>query len=116
MSAEKILRQEKYASLKNLVLICEAMEEYAKEVNQSKEKQKQALIDMMKGDEELGLYKKPQQQSVDDLAKAELVDTIGRHNLTVSQTYKFKFSKKETKLFTEMMIRFANTLNQDKKP
>jgi len=37
MSAEKILRQEKYASLKNLVLICEAMEEYAKEVNQDKD-------------------------------------------------------------------------------
>ena len=48
------------------------------------------------------------------LAKAELIDTIGRHNLTVSQAYKFQFSEKESELFAEMMVRFTNTLQDTK--
>jgi len=71
------------------------------EANQSKEKQKQALIDMMKGDEELGLYKKPQQQSeVEELAKA--LDIYVKQKHTQEECIGFIDGFK------------ANTLNQDK--
>ena len=36
MKAEEIIRKEKYNELKNLVLICEAMEEFAEDYHQHK--------------------------------------------------------------------------------
>lgn len=40
-------------------------------------------------------------------AKAKLIDTIGRYNLTVNNVAKFQFNDRETELFAIMMIEFA---------
>jgi hypothetical protein len=70
------------------------------EANQSKEKQKQALIDMMKGDEELGLYKKPQQQSVEELiadVTSNMKDRlmIDTAKMCLRAGYKFALNQKQ---------------------
>lgn len=49
-----------------------------------------------------------------ELAKAELIDTIGRYNLTVNNVAKMQFNKRETDLFANMMVEFADKLNNAK--
>lgn len=40
-------------------------------------------------------------------AKSKLIDTIGHYNLTANNVSKFSFNKRETELFTNMMVEFV---------
>jgi len=40
-------------------------------------------------------------------AKAKLIDTIGRYNLTANNVAKFKFNERETEMFCKMMVEFT---------
>lgn len=45
-----------------------------------------------------------------ELAKAKLIDTIGKYNLTASNIAKFQFSQLEENVFAAMMVEFAKEL------
>lgn len=53
-------------------------------------------------------------------AKAKLIDTVGRYNLTVNNVAKFQFNDRETELFATMMVEFmqeqANGVSDTHKP
>lgn len=46
-------------------------------------------------------------------AKSKLIDTIGHYNLKANNVSKFKFNEKETELFANMMVEFANETNNE---
>jgi len=66
-----------------------------------KEEQKQHLIDMMKGDEELGLYEEPKQETLEEAAKnySEYNEQI---NKAIQSAVKFGAKWQQEKMYSDM--------------
>ena len=85
-----------------------------------REEQKQHLIDMMKSDEELGLYEEPKQETLEELYLNQLINEISRGFLLDKKTAKevaIKYSKwqqeQDKKMYSEEDLREAFESNYD---